>query len=361
MVFDWQHIFKGLNERILHLLQTDKLADCHFLVGDSPPDQKTIASHKLILALASPVFERMFYGQVADKSELIVITDIQPAIFQSMLEHIYTDGVNISSIDMAFQLYYAAKKYMLSQLLEECTRFMISNLSPKNVCMAYEFAEFYDESSLKQKCLQLILSRTREVLAEPSFMDIKMSTLIFIFGQYSLNIDSELDLFNALSRLAKHKGLLRDTHMQTANERNNHNSAVPTNGGLVADKEVLLNALPSPNLEGDFNIKCSMDTKQFINDEDLLKEAVKQIRFLSMTPKEFFQGPARSKLLEKHEIVDISINMFSEINDDYPMPMGFCRERRNVFITQLRNFNLSSDDLSTRVYTGGQNSPPFPL
>ncbi|XP_065357888.1 BTB/POZ domain-containing protein 6-like [Calliphora vicina] len=334
MESDWQDKFKGLNNRVYHLFQTKKYTDCHFLVGDSPPNRKAIVSHKLILATASPVFERMFYGQLADKNKPIIIPDIQPAIFQSMLEHIYTDCVNISSIDMAFQLYSAAKKYMLSQLLEECTRFMSSNLSPKNVCMAYEFAEFYDESSLKLKCLQLIRTLTRDVLAQPSFMNIKMSTLMVILDQDKLNIGSEVDLFNALSRLAKHKGLLRETSMQTANERNNHNSTVSTNGGLVADKEVFLNTLPSPNLEGDFNIKCSMDTKQSINDEHLLKEAVKKIRFLAMTPQQFADGPACSKLLEKHEALDIFIKLCSN-RSNISLPMGFCTSRSSRILRPI--------------------------
>lgn len=38
-----------------------KYSDCSFLVG-STDNQQTLACHKIILAIASPVFEAMFFG-----------------------------------------------------------------------------------------------------------------------------------------------------------------------------------------------------------------------------------------------------------------------------------------------------------
>jgi hypothetical protein len=39
-----------------------KYSDCSFLVGQES-NQQTLACHKIILAMASPVFEAMFFGE----------------------------------------------------------------------------------------------------------------------------------------------------------------------------------------------------------------------------------------------------------------------------------------------------------
>lgn len=43
-------------------------------------------------------------------------------------------------------------------------------------------------------------TQTLEVLTEPSFDDVELTTVITLFTQDHLNVESELDLFNALTR-----------------------------------------------------------------------------------------------------------------------------------------------------------------
>lgn len=52
---------------------------------------------------------------------------------------------------MAFDLYYAAKKYMLSYLVQECVKYMMFKLTTSNVCQLYEAAKHFDEIDLKKK------------------------------------------------------------------------------------------------------------------------------------------------------------------------------------------------------------------
>lgn len=49
---------------------------------------------------------------------------------------------------------------------------------------------------------QIICTQTIEVLSENSFEDIELATMIKIFEQDNLNIDSEMELFNAAVRYA---------------------------------------------------------------------------------------------------------------------------------------------------------------
>ena len=77
--------------------------------------------------------------------------------------YIYTDHINLSSFELVCDICYAAKKYMLPALVEECTKFLWRDLYPRNACRAYEFAQLFEENALMDKGLQVsavvILSR----------------------------------------------------------------------------------------------------------------------------------------------------------------------------------------------------------
>lgn len=81
---DWQLGCGQLKERGGHLLQTGQWSDCTFVVGVEP-HQITFRAHKLILASASPVFEAMFFGGMAEKDAPIKILDVQPSAFKLLL------------------------------------------------------------------------------------------------------------------------------------------------------------------------------------------------------------------------------------------------------------------------------------
>lgn len=183
---DWQTSKASLTKRGEYLLSSGKWADCHFLLGQENPQK--IPGHKLILAMASPVFEAMFYGELAEKDEPIAILDIRPDAFNALLVYIYTDEIKVDTVDKACELCYAAKKYMLPQVVETCTRFIFKDLRPGNVCRAYEFARLFEEPRLMKNCMTIICTRTMEVLDDPSFEEADVNTVLAIVEQNVLNI-----------------------------------------------------------------------------------------------------------------------------------------------------------------------------
>ncbi|XP_077272360.1 BTB/POZ domain-containing protein 1 isoform X1 [Temnothorax americanus] len=272
---DWQISKQKLSERGQHLLETGQWSDCNFIVGQEP-QQQTLKGHKLFLAMSSPVFEAMFFGGMAEKNDPIPIRDVQPEAFKALLEYIYTDKVELGSFELACELCYCAKKYMLPSLVEECTKYLWSDLSPKKACRAYEFAKLFEEPVLMDKCMQIIYIKTDEVLKESSWEDVELGTLLEVLDQDALHISSEIELFRALERWAKAEC--------------SRKSLDPTNGKSL--KSVIGNAL--------------------------LK-----IRFLSLTPQEFAEGPAMSPLVTKDEALAILMNILCTGNKT-PMPEGFC-------------------------------------
>ncbi|XP_045470883.1 BTB/POZ domain-containing protein 6-B-like [Harmonia axyridis] len=265
---DWQTTKRQIKERGQHLLDTGMWSDCRFIVG-TEPNQQVLEGHKLFLAMSSPVFEAMFYGGMAEKDP-IAILDVQPDAFRALLEYIYTDTINLTSFDQACELCYGAKKYMLPHLVEECTKYLWSDLYPKNACRAHEFAKLFEEPILMEKCLNIICNQTQEVLSESSFEEAELNTIITIFEQEELNIKSELELFSALQRYVAR-------HNLTAETSSNHQT---------------------------------------------YRDALMKIRFLTLTPQQFAEGPAISHLLTQAEKFSILMNICSPSAAN-PMPEGF--------------------------------------
>lgn len=106
-------------------------------------------------------------------------------------------------MDKACELCYVAKKYMLPVVVQRCTEYLWSDLNAKNVCRAFEFAKLFEEPDLAERCLQIICSQTSEVLADNSFEDVELSTVMTVLDQDFLHIESELDIFLALVRYAE--------------------------------------------------------------------------------------------------------------------------------------------------------------
>ncbi|XP_022820532.1 uncharacterized protein LOC111352304 [Spodoptera litura] len=365
---DWQLECVEVKQRGEYLLKSGQWSDCTFLVG-TDPDQVVIAGHKLILAMASPVFEAMFYGGMAERNEPIPILDVQPEAFRALLEYIYTDNINISSFDKACELCYGAKKYMLPHLVKECTRYLWSDLYPRNACRAYEFARLFEENVLMDKCIQIISTNTKEVLNDISFEDVELNTVMTVFSLDHLNVDSELDLFNAAVRYAKaqdkrnsERSMSPPSDIGPPNEKrpkspepstskdkpqvvNVESSAENSPEAVMEPAKSSENSdqpLPGPS---DESKKNRPDPK---TDKPTIRKAIEKIRFLTLTPQQFAEGPARSSLLTESEAFAVLMNILSSTSD-VAMPSGFstCRVPRKQLIGDGPSSNMATLTVDT--------------
>ena len=183
--------------------------------------------------------------------------------------YIYTDRINLNSFELVCDICYAAKKYMLPALVEECTKYLWRDLYPRNACRAYEFAKLFEEPVLLDKSLQMIRNQSGEILCETTFEDIEHTTLCIVLGQPVINAD-EASLFEAMVRWSI-KECERRT-MEIAPERQR---------------------------------QC-------------LGEALFLIKYLTFPPAEFAAGPAKSGLLTQHESFAILMNISSPGSWDLP-------------------------------------------
>ena len=57
--------------------------------------------------------------------------------------------MNLQSIDQAIDLHYAARKYILPDLVSKCVQYIQNNITPDHTCRVFEFAKLFDEDILK--------------------------------------------------------------------------------------------------------------------------------------------------------------------------------------------------------------------
>ena len=256
---DWQTTRCKVADRGRHLLETGIWADCDFIVGHFP-NIKVFHCHKIFLAMASPVFEAMFFGGLAETRREIKILDVQPEAFASMLEYIYTDEIHLSSFELVCDICYAAKKYMLPDLVEECTKFLWRDLYPRNACRALEFAKLFEEPVLQEKALQIITHQTLDVIGEATWEEIEPVTLGVVLKKDSLSAPESV-MFEAMDRWAT-----RECERQ--------------------------------------GVESSGDSKRLV-----LGDTLYLIRYLTLSAAEFAAGPAQSGILLQQESFSILMNI----------------------------------------------------
>ena len=200
---NWQATRPTISERAKFMLNNDRLSDVKFVAtkndGESESKQ-VIAAHKLILAIGSPVFEAMFYGELAETKDTIELPDCNYESLLELFRYMYSDEVNLSGSNVMGVL-YLAKKYIVPSLADKCAEYLQENLDPSNVFTILPFAQKYEDKNLVDRGWKVIDEGTDEAVTSDGFEKIERSLLESIVARDSLSIE-EVALFQAADRWA---------------------------------------------------------------------------------------------------------------------------------------------------------------
>ena len=188
-----------IRERCKFMFNNELLSDVKFVVRDSEgrsESMKKIPAHKFLLAISSPVFYAMFYGELAEKKDSVDISDCDHESLLELFRFVYSDEVNLNA-DNVMQVLYLAKKYMLPSLADKCKTFLGENLDASNVFHVLPAAQKYEEKDLEDHCWKVIDNQTEEAVKSDGFVTIKNSLLKELVERDSLNV-KEVELFKAV-------------------------------------------------------------------------------------------------------------------------------------------------------------------
>ena len=278
---NWQTTKPTVRERTKFMFNNEHLSDVKFSVRGSDGESETvrlITAHKFVLSIGSPVFEAMFYGELAETKGTIQVPDCD---YESLLEFfrfLYSDEVNLSGSNV-LRVLYLAKKYIVPSLADKCKDFLQDSLHPSNVFLILTIARKYEEKSLIDRCWKVVDTETEASLKSNGFELIEKSLLEELVSRESIDI-REVELFKACNRWAT--GKCRKQGLATDGER----------------KRRILG-----------------------------EEVIKAIGFPAMTQKEFADVVLDTKILTPDEI----ITLFKAFSSDLPQSAtGFLNTPRHA-------------------------------
>ena len=178
-------------------------SDMKFVVRKSDGESESkqvIPAHKFVLSIGSPVFEAMFYGELAETRDSIELPDCEYESLLELFRYMYSDDVNLSGNNV-MRVLSLAKKYMVPSLADKCSEYLQNNLDPSNVFNILPTAEKYEEKELVNRCWKVIDRQTEAAVKSDGFATIERSLLEPVVSRDTLRV-KEVDLFKAVDSWA---------------------------------------------------------------------------------------------------------------------------------------------------------------
>jgi len=213
---NWQTRKPTIRERSKHMFNNDLFSDVKFVVrgglnGESESKQ-VIPAHKFVLSISSPVFEAMFYGELAETTDSIELPDCEYESLLELFRYMYSDEVILSGSNV-MGVMYLAKKYMVPSLTDKCAEYLQDNLDASNVFSILPQAQNFEEQNLVDQCWEVIDKETEEAVKSDGFATIEKCLLETVVERDTLNIQ-EIELFKAVNlwatRRCEEQGLSKD-------------------------------------------------------------------------------------------------------------------------------------------------------
>ena len=201
---NWQTKCSAIAERATFIFNTELLSDVKFVFPASTGEsqsRKVIPAHKFVLAISSPVFYAMFYGQMAETKNSIEVPDCEYESLLEMFRYLYSDKVNLSGSNV-MQVLYLANKYMLPSLAEKCAEYLRRNLKGSNVFCILPQAQKFADKDLKDRCWKVIEEQTEEAVTSDEFVTVERSLVEAVVKREGLVV-KEVELFKAVDRWAR--------------------------------------------------------------------------------------------------------------------------------------------------------------
>ena len=166
--------------------------------SESRKSQKSIPAHKFVLAISSPVFYAMFYGEMAETGGTIELPDCDYESLLELFRYLYSDEVNLTGSNV-MQVLYLAKKYLVPSLADKCTGYLRKHLEASNAFSILPQAQKFEDKDLEKRCWNVIELHTEEAVTSDDFVTLERSIVESVVKRERLNV-KEVDLFKAVDR-----------------------------------------------------------------------------------------------------------------------------------------------------------------
>ena len=203
---NWQTKRPTISGRTKFIFNNELLSDVKFVApasnseSESRKSQNSIPAHKFVLAISSPVFYAMFYGEMAETASTIELPDCDYESLLELFRYLYSDEVNLTGNNV-MQVLYLAKKYLVPSLADKCTEYLRKHLEASNVFSILPQAQKFEDKDLEKRCWYVIEWHTEEAVTSDDFVTLERSIVESVVKRERLNV-KEVNLFKAVDRWA---------------------------------------------------------------------------------------------------------------------------------------------------------------
>ena len=198
---NWQTSRSTLREKNKFMFNNPLISDVKFIVCDLDGKKITIPAHKYVLAIATPVFFAMFYGELSERKEFIEVPDCDADSFLEFLRYLYCDEVHLSG-SCVISVMYLAEKYIVPSLLEKCSSFLERRLDCDNVFTVLPQAITFGDETLIKRCWEVADECAEDAITSEAFYELDSSLLETVLERDSFGVE-EVELFRAVDLWAR--------------------------------------------------------------------------------------------------------------------------------------------------------------
>jgi len=274
---NWQLQLSTVRERSQYAFNKSLFCDVKFSVVDCDGDKVTIPANKYILAISSPVFEAMFYGQLAETRPTIDLPDCTKEGLHELLRYVHSDEVTLNGSNV-MEVLYLADKYMMPFLADKCREYLKKELNPESVFSILPQVSKMGDKELEQHCWYIVDTETHSAVSSPQFLDSSNELICQVLARDGLRI-KEVSLFQAVDRWVSKQ---------------------------IQEK----------------GLDCNGEAKRAI----LGEEVIRLIRFPLMSQKEFAEAVLPTKVLIMDEVTE----MFQLYNNNQVLTAFFSTKERSA-------------------------------
>lgn len=169
-------------------------ADVYFVVGPDEKSTERIPAHKNLIAAASDVFKRMFYGPLKETGD-IILYGVNNTAFIEFLQFFYNEKIKLS-LEYMSEVMNLAHKYNVTKCLELCVAFLKDTLTDDNICIGLNLALMYEQDELIKFCEKRLIVNTNAIFKSSGFLDCHRQILAHILTINKFSC-TEMDVFEA--------------------------------------------------------------------------------------------------------------------------------------------------------------------
>lgn len=200
-----------VNGRILDILEKGLLTDLKILVNDESFD-----AHKQLLAIHSPLFEKM----LNPSQENLTVSEISTGTFPFYLRMMYDSTIEPQTLEQAFEILTFAQTYQLFHVQQRLNNYVMLQLNCQNIWTILNSGFLETLPILRQNVIAFICRNGSEILGSPQFPNINYNLFLDIVKRDDLKVSSETEVFNAAKKWAKHQCEKKNMPASTTEMRN---------------------------------------------------------------------------------------------------------------------------------------------